>query len=638
MRFLPTGNEFISLPTVQAWDAGIESFNFLHMGFHGLIEMGGDPAGEAVTPGGGQPLLRPFISLAGEETPLPDLVWERLGGWIPAFRGQAGDLEVSGVYLAPVDQRGFVTRLTVRSTAHPAAVAHSTAVAPGGPSSLAVTLGFAGRWGYTRHTINESKPLEGSRHHYHSNWSQGPVLDFRSTVSLFALAPLAEQGGFAAAGDPDRFGVSREVRLAPGEEAELTVFWGVGQEEVGAVTAAREMQRTGYPLLLAQTLDWLAERQRTTGDVALDRVLNLNLLFNRLYATGRCLDTEELVCVTSRSPRYYVSAAYWDRDALYWSFPGLLVCDPDYAREVLVSYVFGRQARNAGIHSRYIDGTVLEPGFELDELVAPVLAVEEYVARTGDRSVLAEPAVRAGCRRILKALETKRHPDIELYETFLLPTDDVPVYPYCTYDNVLVWKALRAAARLGLGGAGAASATAAAAPTAADGDPEAKAERLRQAIWAHCVKEGRFAWEVDLRGNYRFYDEPPGSLQLMPVYGFCDWDDPVYRTTVGHVRSAAYHHSFAGCAFDELGCSHAEHPWVLSAANSLLLPFQREHARDLIIRAPMDDGIACESIDENTGACRTGAAFATCAGRLAASIWAAYGQAEKPTKLEEPAS
>ena len=616
MKFLPTGNEFISLPTIQAWDGSIESFNFLHMGFHGLIEIGGDPASDAAGSANGRPLLQPMVSLEGRETPLRGLVWERLGGWIPAFRGRAGDLEVSGVYLAPVGQRGFVTRLNVKALSRPAAV----------------SLGFAGCWGYTRHTINESKPLEGSRHHYRSNWSQGPVLDFRSTVSVFALAPLAELAEFRPQGDPSRFGALRTVQLAPGEEADLTVFWGVGQEEVGAVTAAREMQRTGFPRLLEQNLGWLEERRRTTGDPDLDRVLNLNLLFNQFYATGRTLDTEELVCVTSRSPRYYVSAAYWDRDALYWSFPGLLVSDPDYAREVLVSCVFGRQARNAGIHSRYIDGTVLEPGFELDELVAPILAVDEYVTKTGDRSVLAEPAIVAGCRRILKTLESKKHPKIDLYETFLLPTDDVPVYPYCTYDNVLVWKALRAAARLWI-----------------DSDPssgpaesvrwlEAQAERVREAIWTHCVKDGRFAWEVDLQGNFRFYDEPPGSLQLLPAHGFCDWNDPVYQATVTFVRSAAYHHSFAGCAFDELGCSHADHPWVLSAANSLLLPFQREHARDLLVRAQLDDGIACESIDEHTGECRTGEAFATCAGYLAASIWAAYGRVGKRTSRVEVSS
>lgn len=587
MEFLPTGNEYVALPLVRAESGGIESINFLHMGFRGLVEVGGSP------------LLMPFLVINGQAVSLGELAWERLGGWIPSFRCQAGGVEVTGTYLTPVGQRGFVTRMTVRA----------------GAERAAVTWGWKGEWASTQHTINESKPMEGRRYHYDSIWNQGPALDFRSTVTVFSLTPTAEGAAYASTGDPERFGVWKERELAPGAEADLTVFWGLGLEEVGAATAGREMQRMGYVRLIDETLAWLAARVRCTGDEALDRVLNLNLLFNQFYATGRTLDTEELVCVTSRSPRYYVSAAYWDRDALYWSFPALLISDPAHAREVL-DYVFGRQARNVGIHSRYIDGVVLEPGFELDELVAPILALEAYVKATGDREVLEEQAVRAGCRRILAILESKKHPTVHLYETFLLPTDDLPEYPYCTYDNVLVWKALRAASHLGLGPAALLE----------------QSERVREAIWAACVQEGRFAWEVDLKGAYRFYDEPPGSLQMLPAHGFCRWDDPVYQATLAFVRSPQYQHAFAGCAFEELGCTHAEHPWVLSAANSLFMPFRREEARNLIVRAPMDGGIACESIDEHTGECRTGAAFATCAGYLAYAIWSAYGPEAEVTR------
>lgn len=581
MAFYPTGNECVALPTIQAHDGGIESINFLHMGFRGLVEVGGEA------------LLTPRVEVLGSRIPFEHLQWRRLGGWIPTFTAETDRVRVTGTYLAPVEQRGFITRLVVESLA----------------DDLPIAWGFEGHWGYTQHTINVTKPMAGTRHHYHSDWAQGPVLDFRSTVSQFALAPLAEGAGFTAEGDPERFGVWRSAQLAKGQTAELTVYWGLGLEEVGAVTAAREMQRTGYDRLLTESLAWLAKRQRSTGDALLDQRLNLNLLFNEFYATGRTLDTEELVCVTSRSPRYYVSAAYWDRDALYWSFPGLLISNPAKAREVL-GYVFGRQARNAGIHSRYIDGVVLEPGFELDELMAPLLALDAYVNATSDHSVLKESAVRTTVDRILATLAGRKHPTVDLYDTFLLPTDDVAVYPYCTYDNVLVWKALKAVARLGFG------------------DPaqlDAQAERVWAAIWSHCVKEGRFAWEVDLQGRYRFYDEPPGSLQMLPVHGFCGWDDPVYQATVAYVRSPEYRHAFTGCEFEELGCTHAEHPWILSAANSLFLPWRKAQARDLIVRAPMDNGIACESIDEHTGECQTGAAFATCAGYLAHAIWSAYG-------------
>ena len=38
----------------------------------------------------------------------------------------------------------------------------------------------------------------------------------------------------------------------------------------------------------------------------------------------------------------------------------------------------------------------------------------------------------------------------------------------------------------------------------------------------------------------------------------------------------------------------------------------------------MDNGIACESVDETTGECTTGEAFATCAGFLAYAIYHAF--------------
>ena len=40
----------------------------------------------------------------------------------------------------------------------------------------------------------------------------------------------------------------------------------------------------------------------------------------------------------------------------------------------------------------------------------------------------------------------------------------------------------------------------------------------------------------------------------------------------------------------------------------------------------MDNGIACESVDEYSGECATGEAFATCAGFLAYAINYSFGE------------
>ena len=382
----------------------------------------------------------------------------------------------------------------------------------------------------------------------------------------------------------------------------VELIFGVGVETVAAATSAKHLLRLGYARCLRETLEWLGKRMLSARDATVARMMNENLFFSFFFASGRALDTEELCLMTSRSPRYYVSAAYWDRDSLLWSFPAIVLTDGAYAREILV-HVFARQIRNVGQHSRYIDGTLLEPGFELDELCAPVIALERYLLRTNDRVLLQEPCVKSGLLRILSVLESKRHPEIELYETFLQPTDDEIVYPYLTYDNVLVWRVLLLLS-----------------DWLERPELARRAQAVREAVYRHCVKDGQFVWSTDLQGHFDIYDEPPGSLQLLPHYGFCAMDDPVWQKTVRTIRSQEYPLSFAGRPIAEIGCRHAPHPWVLSICNSLLCG-HADTALAHLARTHMDNGLACESVNEDTGACETGAAFATCAGFLAYALW-----------------
>ena len=584
-RYLPTGSEQVSLPRVNEINAGVEDLTFLHMASRGLIDLRGGQL---------EPLMRPFVAQQGVEAELGGFEWSRLGYWYPRFAARAGALGLEGVILTPVGERGFGYRLRLTNN---------------GAETVETAFGLRGQTGSAWHCVNVDKPIEGALNCYVSGWSGLPVFEQMCGVPLFALAPICEgecRAEFESAGEGWLWRLERTVRLAPGESAEFTAWWGLGLEEVSAVTSARELQRRGWNWELRRSLAWLAQRSLDLGDEALTRLYNTNLFFCIFFSTGRTLDTEELVLVTSRSPRYYVSAAYWDRDSLLWSFPAVLDADAALAREML-GYVFGRQRRNIGVHSRFIDGTVLEPGFELDELMAPVLALERYVDATGDRSVLADPDVLRGIDGILKKLDAERAEDCKLYETFLQPTDDERVYPYITYDNVLVWRALRALGRL-------------------FERPELteRAERVRRAIYDNCIFDGAFAWSVDLAGGHDVYDEPPGSLLLLPYYGFCAWDDPVYLKTAEMIRSPDYTYSFAGCEIAEIGCPHAPHPWLLSIGNSLLCGRSGE-ALEHLRRTRLDNGIACESVDGHTGECTTGEAFATCAGFICHALRRAIG-------------
>lgn len=597
-KYIVTGNEYVSLPTIREADAAVEGISFLHMGAKGMLEMCG----------GETPFLKPYVRCDGADVALTDFVWQHEAYWIPCFTAKAGAVTLHGTILAPVGERGFGWRLRLE----------------GDTAGHRWELGMEGCWAKTVHSINESKEIVAEKNLYRSNWNHQYCMDVRLGLSLFAFAPIMTEDWHQTLYHYSYEKVGKDIRYRlwaawDEQEENLTaVFWfGLGFEEVAATTSAKEMMRQGFDGMREKTLGYLQPRIRHTADPALDEKLNRNLFFSYFFGSGRTLDTEEYVLVTSRSPRYYVSAAYWDRDSLLWSFPSIVLVDEDAAEE-MIRYVFTRQIRNIGIHSRYIDGTLLEPGFELDELCAPVIALGRYVEKSGNRDYVRKAFIEEGIAHILKRLKGKRHPNTALYETFLQPTDDTRTYPYITYDNVLVWHMLRKIAALydGIWPAEKCKALL------------AEAEAVKTAIWDNCVfeKDGRnmFAWSVDLTGNWDIYDEPPGSLLLLPHYGFCDMEDPVWKHTAAIIRRKDYPYSFADCPIAEIGCPHAPHPWILSLSNSMLSD-RKEAAKKHLMLCKMDNGIACESVDEYTGESTTGDAFATCAGFLAYGICEAFG-------------
>lgn len=589
-NYIPTGNQMLSLPQINERNAAIEDFTFLHMGFKGLVDVRGTEE---------MPLMLPTVAINGTAVEITELKWTRLSYWIPQFCGKAGGLVVTGTILTPVDERGFMLRLELCNETS---------------AGCTVQYGLTGCWGSAWHCVNEDKELEGSKHCYNSAWNDSIIFDMRCGAPLFCFAPMTDRhctSTYQLTDGQVDYSILCSDTVQAGESCVLTIAWGIGFEEVAAATSAKELLRQGFDCELQATVDWLEQRIAILETPKLTELYNTNLFFCIFFSTGITIDTEELVLVTSRSPRYYVSAAYWDRDSLLWSFPAILDADHELARQML-EYVFGRQCRNIGVHSRFIDGTVLEPGFELDELMAPVIALERYIDRTNDTAILSRQGVLCGIEDILKKLQKRRHTSVELYSTFLQPTDDEHVYPYLTYDNVLVWKGLRAIARL----------------MPQYSNLNKLASKVRAAIEEHCVQtvggKQYYGWSIDLAGQHDVYDEPPGSLQLLPWLGYCAETDEVYRNTVDMIRSPKYEYSFAGCSIAEIGCPHAAHPWILSVANSLLCG-RREHCKSILERVTMDNMIACESVDEHTGECTTGEAFATCAGFLCHSMRHAFG-------------
>jgi hypothetical protein len=579
MTYIPFGNDLVAIPTLDT-KGEIGSINVLSMRAKGMLEIVG------------KPFLKLKVALDGNKIDLSDFDWSRENYWLPTATFVRDEVTIRLRMVCAQEHAGWFLNVQTE-----------------GSREYLVDVGIDGEINSVVRSINESVDLPTNVNCFKSDWNDGLVWDISAAEHSLSIAFLGEDKLTIQQDNGNgKFSIGTVIGADEGGVKSSSIFMGIGYEEVAATTQAIHMQRVGADRIIKEHLEWLNARKIGLEDPKLEKLLNENLFFNRFYSVGKTLDTEETVLVTSRSPRYYVSAAYWDRDSLLWSFPALLETDLGCAREAL-DYVFSRQIRNVGIHSRFIDGTVLEPGFELDELVAPILALDRFIQKTGDNTILTSHAVSVGIERILNRLQEWRHPEQWLFGTFLMPTDDMTTNPYLTYNNVLVWRALNIISGWKLKKL----------DTLFGLSFEAAAAEVKRALWQHCVTDCRgeqeFVWSTDLSGNFDFYDEPPGSLTLLTYLGFCSESDPTYKNTLKSLYSIENEYYFGDELVTDLGCSHAKHPWILAVANSLLNG-RHEIALEILKAIPMDDGIACEAVFARDGTVATGGHFATCAGFL----------------------
>lgn len=605
---LLTGNDWLSVPAIDPVGGEIRTLEVISMRAGGLLGLAG---------GAGEALLCPAVRIDGSSRELRAAAVEAtyVDDWIPAWKWDLGGVEVRSLVVAPPDCRGLVVRLEASGT---------------DCSEHDVELGLSIRWDAVLYSLFRSRAVAAELSCHQDAWTGSLVMEAMAGVPVVGWAvaldeEMPDDGLFRAGGDRGvRAQCMRRGRVGQGETLTATLYVTVAPEADGARTTAVDMRRHGYEALLGATRRWLATHRVGIQDVpALDRRLRRNALFTRFFSCGYTLDTGEWVAVTSRSPRYYVSAAFWSRDTLLWSLPGLLIIDRDAARRTLLS-AFRYGWRHPGAHAQYVHGLVLYPGFELDELAAYPVALGRYVRATGEERILDEPEVRDALEAFPRVLEELAGGG-PLYPTFLDPSDDPPPLPYLTYDNALLWRGVveldPLLRRLGL--------------AAQSGWAERTARRLRDAILATCVVEGplgpMFAWAVDAKGSHVLYDNPPGSLQLLGELGIVAPDDPVLLRTIEWIHSPHNPHYYQG-RFAAPGSAHAPRPWPMAAACALLAgerargaldPAIQDRALALLRDAPMDGELVCESVDAQTGRVASGAAFATGAGFVAWALWEA---------------
>lgn len=302
---------------------------------------------------------------------------------------------------------------------------------------------------------------------------------------------------------------------------------------------------------------------------------------------------------------------------MLWSFPAVLDSDVRRARRAL-NVALGMQLRDAGTHSRFIDGVTLEPGYELDENAAPIIALAEYWRRTGDTAYVARH--RAALGALLKKL-AKHRGRAGLYWTEQDSQDENRRWSYESYDNALVWRALRDAAAMyrALGESKVANRL------------DVRARHLHWTIMHRLVVSGApgtrgaiFAFGWDGR-HYEFDDVPPGSLLKLPALRFISQSNPLFRRTYRWLHSKSFKYSNAGEPYGLPGSYRLPETTSWSIADHLRLRVARSKALKILLASPWDGGIISEQVDPKTDATIPGGdAFATAAGYVAATVCDLY--------------
>ena len=575
-RILYAGNHYLSIPIINCRNGAINSINVVSLSKKALVELKGEAN-----------LFTPHFYREGKEIEIEKIDVSKEQYYLPRLDFfLKGGIKVIGRIFTDLREKGFIYSFESSEEIE---------------ISLFFDLKNVSLLRFDSHEIDTKKIVKRDK------WLGNPVVNiFSSGVSL-ALAFGGDKDfkvdGFKGKGRPT-------LVLKIFCQNKNCFYIAVNYDPDGASTTLIHLRRKGYRGIYYEFLDWLKKKTIPyPKDPELESRLNENLFFNYFYSIAKDMESDKYLALTSRSPRYYVSGAFWERDCILWSLPAIrLVCPKLYqqlAREMILLH-----SKNSGDHAHYIDGTVLYPGFELDEAASYFILLDNLEDHFFDEGVM------RALEEVFERIEREYDPQTGLYKTFLLPSDDPAEYPLVTIDNVILWRGLHNWREILL---------------KKEKIKEAqlinqKIENIHRGIYKYLVKEieGKrmFLWSTDGKGNFRLYNDPPGSLGTLCFYRFVDKDDSIFRNTIDYYYSSRYSYYFKDAQINELAGDHHPHtPSGLGLCGSILNPVLSNVALEWLKRAKMDYGLLAESFDKDSGEAKTGVGFASGCGYLAYSLY-----------------
>ena len=573
-----TGNHWLSLPCIHPADGALHALGVLHRGARSAIEFAGHAEFLA---GNGPALARPTLRVDGERRALTDgqMAWERAVGWLPTFTCAVSSLVLRGTLFAPYGRDTDV-----------AGAVYAIAVENRGTASATVTLSLEGTLGHRQQRVRSPRPFDDAHHVAEAAGEvvvlEGSALPGVAAIAIGADGPTRVE---TTAGSIPGFALRREIVVPAGGRDQVAFYLAVGPERDGAEATVAVMRRRGWRELLTVTREALQALEQTTGNEAIDRLINRNLLYAYFFAVGRALDDAHYYLVRSRCPWHGRGVTIRDWEALAWTIPAVQLADANLARELILrvcelhGYAPGR-----GVH--YFDGTLFEPGFSLEGAAAYALATDRYIRETGDDEIVDEPVLADTLYLSSEDIAARRDKSVPLYTTEVSPAGVPAPYPFTLHGNAVVAQALDVLRRT------------LDEETARDlEDPEAVRAALRRHFETQHNGQATFATAIDLAGGLSTTDDPVASALWLPMYDAVERHDSAYRRTVRGI-GATPHDLAQQCAR------------LFGPDSGEVLKWLR--------RVPLDNGIAAEVVDADGRTLENGG-DAALSGLLAWSVWCA---------------
>ncbi len=572
-----TGNHWLSLPCIHPADGAIYAVGMMHRASRSAIEFAGS---REFVSGRGPPLAYPTLRLGSELIALrgAPMAWERALGWLPTFTCTVGVVVVRATVFAPFGR-----------DADTAGIVYAFALEYRGAAPTTATIALSGTLGHRQLRVRSARAFADA--HVIQQRSDGIVILGGSDLPGLAALAIGSDGDArvnVSDGASPSYTIERHIDLPANGRVEVAFYIAAGPEGDGAHATVHVMRRRGWRDLLGATREALRGLEQATGHEALDRLLNHNLLLAYFYSVGRALDDAHYYVVRTRVPWHSRGLTVREWEALAWTLPAVQLADHGLARELLLR-ICELHGYSPGLGVRYLDGTLFEPGFNLEGAAAYALATDRYIRDTGDDHVVDDAVLADTLYVVSEDLSARRHSQWPLYSTDVTPSGAPAALPYTLHGNAVVSQALDILRRT------------LDEETARDiQEPEA----VRAALRRHFVRDGTsvkgvFAAATDLGGNYAEGDDPAASALWLPMYDVVTRDDSLYRRTAKAI---------------------GDEPRDLAQQIARLLGPNGKEVLEWFRRAPLDHGRAAGVVDASGQAVADGG-DAALGGLLASTLW-----------------